>query len=95
MPRPTDQQITYMALCVITELDEVARKAALVAREAVTVRDRLGEVVRTGGQLDRGAIERLMDRTDAIGAEVRELEGNVRNLTASEYALNLARDSLT
>jgi len=95
MPRPTDQQITYMALCVITELDEVARKAALVAREAVAVRDRLGDVVRVGGQLDPDAMAKLMDRSERIGAELRELEGNVQNLTHSEYALNLARSSLS
>jgi len=95
MPRPTEQQLTYMALCVITELDEVARKAALVGRESVTVRDRLCEVIRSGGQVTPEMLAPFVDRAEAVGAEVRELEGNVRNLANSEYALNLARRSLT
>ena len=95
MPRPTDQQITYMALCVVTELDDVARRAAATAREAVNVRDRLGEIIRTGGQLTPDVIAQFIDRAERVGEEVRELEGNVRNLTHSEYALNLARNSLS
>jgi len=95
MPRPTDQQITYMALCVVTELDEVARRAAAAGREAVLVRDRLGEIIRAGGQLTPEALEPFLTRAERVGAEVRELEGNVRNLSHSEYALNLARRSLS
>lgn len=95
MPRPTDQQITYMALCVVTELDDVARRAAATAREAVSVRDRLGEIIRAGGQLTPDVIEQFIDRAERVGAEVSELEGNVRNLQHSAYALNLARNSLS
>ena len=95
MPRPTEQQLTYMALCVITELDEVARRAVVAGRESVTVRDRLCEVIRSGGQVTPEMLAAFVDRAEAVGAEVRELEGNVRNLANSEYALNLARRSLT
>jgi len=95
MPRPTDQQITYMALCVMTELDDVARRAAATAREAVTARDRLGEMIRAGGQITPDALEPFIARAEQVGAEVREAESNVRNLGHSEYALNLARRSLS
>lgn len=95
MPRPTDQQITYMALCVMTELDDVARRAAATAREAVSARDRLGEIIRTSAELTPEVIEQFLDRADRVGAEVREVEGNVQNLRYSEYALNLARRSMS
>jgi len=84
-----------MALCVITELDEVARRAAVAGRESVTVRDRLCEVVRSGGQVTAEMLAPFVDRAEAVGAEVRELEDNVRNLANSGYALKLARNSLS
>ena len=95
MPRPTDQQLTYMALCVITELDEVARRAAVTGKDAMAIRDRLCEIIRAGGQLTPEALEPFVTRAEQVGAAVIELEGNVRNLTHSEYALRLARDSLS
>ena len=95
MPRPTDQQIAYMALCVITELDAAARRAAAPARQAVAARDRLGELVRSGGQIAPDLLEPFIARAERVGAEVEEAEGNVRNLRHSEYALHLARNSLS
>lgn len=95
MPRPTPQQITYMAVCVITEMDEVARRATAAGRQAVEVRDRLGAIVRDGGQLTEDELAPFVRRAERITTEVREVEENVQNLTHSEYALNLARTSLS
>lgn len=95
MPRPTDQQITYMALCVITELDEVGRRAAEAGREAVTLRDSLGDILRQGQTLTPDALAEFTQRAVKVGNQIRELEENVRNLTHSKFALELASRSLS
>jgi hypothetical protein len=95
MPRPTEQQIAYMALCVVTELDAIAHRATKAGQDAVSARDRMGRIIRDGGQMPPDLLERMIDAADRLGAEVQELEGNLRNLAHSELALNLARRSLT
>lgn len=95
MPRPTDQQIAYMALCVVTELDAIAHRAAKAGQAAVAARDRLGVIIRDADQLPPDLLAQLVDTTDTLAAEVQELEGNVRNLAHSEAALNLARLSIS